>query len=112
MLVVVAHRGQQVPDVMVVQGVVNVPSVAASPDQAQRPKDPQMVRGRAHAERDTPSELLDRPLAGNELGEDAEPSRRAQRLESLSQLVGLLGVERPRRRAVLGGMRHSVRVPI
>ncbi|HEU0023108.1 MAG TPA: hypothetical protein VFQ12_00655 [Thermoleophilaceae bacterium] len=49
-LVVMAHRGEQVGDVVVVEGVVDMATLTASADQSERTQDPKVVGGCAHAQ--------------------------------------------------------------
>jgi hypothetical protein len=105
-LVVVARRGEQVSDVLIVQGVVSVTPGAAHPYEPQRAQDAQVVRGRARRQSCRLGELLDATLAVQQLDEQPHPTRRAERLERLGKLLGLEVRQGPRG-AVLGWMRHE-----
>lgn len=80
-LVVVAHGGEQVGDVVVVKAVADVTAVAAGAHEAQRAQQAQVVRGCADAQLSRRGEVLDRALAGEQLGEQAQPAERGERLE-------------------------------
>ena len=94
-LVVVAHRGEQVADVVVVQGVMNVAPRAPRTDEPQHAQNPQVMRGRARAEIGGLSEPFDCALTIDQFGQEPQPSARAQRLEGLRELIGLVRGEGP-----------------
>lgn len=108
MLVVMAHRGEQVGDVVVVKRVADVPAITAGPNESQRAQNTEVVRGRAEAQLCGRGKLLNSALAGQQIGEDTQPRRRAQGLERLGQLIGLVMAQGAGDGTVLGWMRHSV----
>ena len=110
MLVVMAHRPEQIGDVVVVQGVVDVAPLLASADQPQRPQNAQMVRGGAGPEVNVLGELLDGPFPRQQRQQETKPACGAERPQGLGQLVGLCRGEVPGGRGVFAGMRHC-RIP-
>ena len=80
MLVVMAHRAEQVREVVVVQPVVHVAPVAPCPHQSQRAQQAEVVRGRADAELGGASELLDGPLTREQLRQQSQAPGEASAL--------------------------------
>jgi hydrogenase/urease accessory protein HupE len=101
-----AHGGEQIGDVMVMEPVKDAATITAVADEPQRAQQPEVMRRRAVAELRDGGELVDAALSGDELGEHPQPAGRAQRAERLRELIGLVYIEAARRRAVLRGVRH------
>ena len=89
MLVVVADRGEQVGDMVVIQRVVGVAARSARANQPQAAKDPQVVRGRAGTELRRFRQLLHGALGADELGEHPQATGGGQRLQGLGELLCL-----------------------
>ena len=88
---VMADRREQIGDVVVVERIADVTAVAAPAHQPQRPQKPQVMRGRTQAQAGGSSELLDGAVPIEKLGKKPQAGRRAERLQGLGELAGLLG---------------------
>jgi hypothetical protein len=70
---VMAHRAEQIGEMVIVQRVVHVASVASCAHQSQRSQQPQMMRRRAQAQADRCGEPLYGALTVDQLGEQPQP---------------------------------------
>jgi hypothetical protein len=92
-LVVMANRRQEIGEVMVIDGVDDVPAIAPCTDQPERAEQPEVMRCRARAQIRRGGELLDGPVAAEQLDEHTESSRGRERLERLGEILRLVGRE-------------------
>jgi hypothetical protein len=106
-LAVVADRGQQLGDVVVVQLVANVAALAPPAHEPQVAKDPQVVRCPAQAQFRGRREFLDSAFGGEQLRKEEQPGRRTDRLQRRRELNSLVLLERPSGGGVFSGMRHN-----
>ena len=102
-----ADGREELADVVVVELVERVPTLAAGAHETEAPQDAEVVRGRARAERGRGGERLDGAGAARELGEDAQSAGGAERLQRLREVLGLVGAELKGSGGVLGRVRHT-----
>jgi len=106
----VAHRLlDQLPDVLVVQRVVDAAAVALADDQAEMAKDAQLVGDRGAVHLDRGADLAHRCRSRVEVGEDAQAAGSRQCLHRLGNLPGYVAVEQVGRVGV-SAVAHSIRI--
>lgn len=108
MLPVVADGLEKVGQVVAVQPVVGVAAVAADGDEAELAEEAQLMRRRAVLEPRGHGELVDRPLAVEQLEQDPQTAGGAERAHRLGEPFGLARGQRPVGLTMLGGMGHGV----
>ncbi len=108
MLVVMAHRREQIADVMVMERVEDVPAVAPRAHEPSRAQQPQMMGGGAHAQLRDRCELLNGAWTSEQVREQSQSPRRSERLERLGELLGLVGTEDAGGDAVFRGVGHDL----
>jgi hypothetical protein len=104
---VVAHRREQLRQVMVVQAVAAVAAVPAHRDEAVLAQHAQLMGRRARAQTDHAGELVDAALAVDEGPQQAEPARGREHADRVSELLGLLVPERPLDGRMFARLRHA-----
>lgn len=107
-LAVVSDRLEQVGQVVAVEPVVGVTALAPDRYEVELAKQAQLMRRRALLELHGRSQLVDRPLAVEQLEQDPQPAGGAEGAHRLGEPFGLGRGQRPVGVAVLEGMRHGV----
>lgn len=107
--VVVAKRGEQVREVVVVKGVVGVAALATDFDEVQLTQEPKLVGGRALGHAGERGELLDGPLPVHQRPEQLQAACRGEPADGLGKAFGIASRERAVRASVSSGICHSGR---
>jgi hypothetical protein len=93
--------------VVVVELVADVAALTPPAHEPQVAQDPQVVRRPAQAQPRGHRQFLDRALGGEQLRQQVQPGRRADRLQRRRELNSLVLLERPSGGRVFERMRHG-----
>jgi hypothetical protein len=105
---VVDRLGDEVANMVVVQGVNDAVAVAPPGDKAKVAEDPKLVRDRGRLELHTVGEIGDRTRRQPQPRQDANPARSGERLHRLGNLLSEISVDRSKRKSlVVLEMRHG-----